>query len=339
MSTQKNSIGIDPEVVNAATADLPDEHRRAIRWAYNYAVTKGMSRKELADAIRYSDNTLLQIFTGSHSASKKNATEKILRFKELEESREGSQQLAFIETDLSRKIWTLCENALSYNRIGFIFGDSQIGKTENLIEYARTHNHGETIYIRMPEGGTMAHFIHELKLALNINEKSTLVDIKRKIIHHFDRHKLLIIDEAHQCFIQSPRSTSIKPIRVLEYIREIHDVTKCGVIISATNMFHDQLQNGANSKILEQLKRRRLAALHLDNKPTKRDLDAFAAAYGLPAATEEALELQTEVITEEALGFWLTILRMTAARLHRAGKKMTWSDVAKSHDMLRKLEN
>lgn len=336
MSKQK--IKIPGDRVNKATAELPDEQRSAIRWLHAHGVENDMSIEDLAAAIRRDKNTLYQVFTGSHGASKENITQEILAYQRLALARRGARKLDYIETALTRKVWQLCEAALTYQRIAYIIGDSQTGKTTALKEYARTHNHGETIYVSMPEGGILGCFLAECAAALRMSPQQKEKELRRRICEAFDNRMLLIVDEAHQCFQTSSRR-SLRHIRALEFIREIHDRSGCGVVISATNTLREEMESGTAKGVLTQLARRRLAMLQLPNVPTDGDLNTFAAAYGLEPAEGEYLDLQRNMIRDEALGMWLTLLRMAANRAARAKRTLAWADVTTAYNGLRQLES
>lgn len=331
------SLSIPGDTVNKSTSELPDKQRSAIRWLHSHALDQGWSLEEAAKNIHKASNTLYQVFTGSHKAGKESIVSEIERLRATVIARAGTNALHFIETALTRRIWQVCDNCLIYQRIAFIFGDSQIGKTTALEEYQRTHNHGSTIYLRMPAAGKFGDFLRALAVKLRISNRLTSGDLKTRIKAAFDDRMILIIDEAHQAMRQnrSGRTYSTEPY---EFLREIHDERKCGLVISATNVFRDEITDGHNAGILSQLSRRRLVALQLPNEPTREDLNTFSSAYGLDQPTGEALELQKTVIKEQALGVWLMLLRMTAGRCHKKSLDMDWVQVIKSYEMLKKLE-
>lgn len=330
------SLSIPGDTVNRATADLVDNERSAIRWLHSHALDQGWTMAEAAVKINKAENTLYQIFTGRHQAGKKTVVEEIERLRKLVAARAGLNSLKFVETALSKRIFQVCDACLNHQRIAFIFGDSQIGKTTALEEYQRTHNHGSTILVRMPAAGKMGDFLRALAAQLRISHRHTTQELKIRIKAAFDDRMVLIVDEAHQGMrYRSGRAYSTEPY---EFLREIHDERKCGLVISATNVFREELETGRQAGVLEQLSRRRLVALQLPNTPTTADLNTFAAAYGLEPATGEAADLQKHTIKDQALGVWLMLLRMTAGRTHRDNKPMTWAEVIRSHDMLRKLE-
>jgi hypothetical protein len=147
---------------------------------------------------------------------------------------------------------------------------------------------------------------------------------------------LLIVDEVQQCVYSRRENTAAKPI---EFLREIFDAAKCGLVICATPVFGDEMETGRFAGILRQCKLRRLCRLMLPAIPTAADLDTFAAAYGLPPAAGDSLRMQTDVIREEALGIWLTLLRMAAKLAKRSGRPMGWEHVRRAHLGLKSLES
>jgi hypothetical protein len=164
---------------------------------------------------------------------------------------------------------------------------------------------------------------------------------------------LLIVDEAHRCF-QSKSGT--RGLDTLDFLRELWNRRQCGMLILMTNEGRDQLLKGRHKKSLEQLWRRRLQPLQLPNVPFGDDLDRFAAAYGLPPATDEPvtiriptldesgnektithrdrpLRLQNQVVREEGLGVWLTILQDASDTAAEQKRPITWGAVIKAHAM------
>lgn len=331
------SLNIPGDTVNRATANLPDKQRSAIRWLHSYAIEQGWSQEETGKNINKAGNTIYQLFTGRHNAGKDSIVKEIESLRKTVAARAGTESLQFIETDLTRRIWQVCDGSLVYQRIAFIFGDSQIGKTTALMEYQRTHNHGSTIYVRMPAGGRIGDFLRAMCKQLNISNRLSIYDLKARIKSAFDHRMVLIVDEAHQA-IRRNANNRYSCLEPYEFLREIHDEQKCGLVISATNVFRDEMIYGKDSNVLTQLSRRRLVNLQLPNEPAKRDLKAFAAAYGLEEPEGEALELQKTIIKEQALGVWLMLLRMTAGNCSKQGIQMTWDQVIRSHDIVKKWE-
>lgn len=328
---------ISGDQVNKHTADLPDDERGAIRWLHAYATEQDRTLAELAADIRYDTTTVYRVLKGEYEGSLANVAKAILQFKSLYEQRSVGRQIHRIETALVKRIWKVCDAALQYQRIAIIVGETQVGKTLALLWYRDTHNHGSTIYISVPTGGTLGAFLVSFAKALRINPQAREKELRRRIMEAVDDRMLVIVDEVHRVIRASGNNT--RSLETIEFLRELFDETHCGMVLCATNVFRQAMdENSGMSEILKQTKRRRLCTLQLPDRPTKEDLDTFAAAYGLPPAKDEALDLQTEVIRDEALGMWLTLLRMAAKVATQREKKMTWDHVISAHAGLRHLE-
>lgn len=334
---QQTSLRIAGDIVNRATAELPDHQRSAIRRLHAHYMEKRLTLGETGDLIGYSDATISTLFRGKFEGSLENVVEKIVRFFKIEDERSTSRRLPFIETSLTRRIWKVCANALEFQKIGFIFGDQQIGKTAALKAYRDAHNHGSTIYVRMPTGGAMGNFLIELARELRIGENYSVTRLRERVKGAFDDRMLLIVDEAHACIKEHGRSQ--RSVETIDFIREIFDEKECGVVICATNVFRDAMDTGNLYRILRQTKRRRLCSLQLPATPSQGDLDAFAAAYKLPPSKDEAREIEGRLVQNEALGMWLTLLRMAAKLAAKRQEKMNWHHVILANAALRDLEN
>lgn len=326
---------IPGDTVYKATADLPDNQRSAIRWLHSYASEHDLSIGDIAEKIRYSPAIVSLIFRGQYQAKLDAVIQEIEAFKNLEEQRSTGRKLQFVNTALATQIFNLCHAAREFQRIAYIFSDSQVGKSEALIEYTRQNNHGNTIYIAVPTRGTLIHFIAKLGKILRIPAKRG-PDLRQRIIEAFDDRMLLVVDECHRCAPEGGATPA--SLQTIEFIREIHDERKCGVVLCGTNVFRDAIEQGDWVQLLRQARRRRMAFLQLPSEPTKKDLNTFAAAYGLPHAEGQALELQTRIIRDEALGMWLMLLRMASKLAQQRKHKMTWADVISAEVALCELE-
>lgn len=324
------------DVVNRATAELPDEQRSVIRRLHAHYIEHELSLDEVAKLIGMSAPTLSLIFRGKYEAKLDAVVKEIKAFFDLMDRRSEGRKLQFIPTKLTERIWNVCSAALEFQKIALIFGDQQIGKTMALTAYRDAHNHGSTIYVSMPTGGSLSSFLIELARALRIGETLCSTKLRERIKKAFDDRMLLIVDEAHRALPRSSRSS--RSIDSIEFIREIFDEAQCGVVISATNVFRDEMDNGSVQKVLRQTKRRRLCTLQLPNVPTQTDLNTFAAAYGLPISSGDARALEAKMVEEEALGMWLTLLRMGAKIAAQRKQEMKWEHVLTAYAGLKKLE-
>lgn len=283
---------IPGDVVNRATKDLDDGERSELRWLHMYGHENNLSLDDLASMIKkpsgqpYSAASLYQALTGRRSAADVSLAplcEAIGKLRRIVTEQATVTRIPYVHTNLAKRVWQVCETARTFQTPVFIFGESQIGKTTALEEYARKHNHGGTIYVRMPTRGTLGEFLRWTALALRISpQQKSEWFLKQRIISAFDPRMVLIVDEAHQALLFSWGRGGAA---TLEFVREIHDRSKCGVVIAATLAFDEQMQAGVHSRMLRQLGLRRLTTYRMPHRPTRSNLDDFSGAYGLKPAT------------------------------------------------------
>jgi DNA transposition AAA+ family ATPase len=341
-SRDAKKYNIPGDVVFSTTENLPDDQRAAIRWLHLYATNNDWSLEELCSFLRrkngapYDTNTLYRILKGKRdNASLENITRSIEDFRAKLEESEALHRGGFVPTRLTRKLFKIFEAARLYRKVIFVYSDGQVGKTTGAEEFYRTNNNGQTLLFRLPAGANKRAVLRMMCQQLNLPHETSNVAMQEAISRCFSKTMLLIFDEFHQVF------TGRFQVETLEIIREIYDRCGCGMVFIGTKIIEDQLQRGKHKMLLKQISRRAIAKICLPPVPAKAELDAFAADYGLPPATDVALKLQSQVINDPdhgGLGVWCTYLQ---AGCHVAGKRkkqMTWQHVIDAHKGLKALE-
>lgn len=351
---------IPGDVIRGAAAHLPKEQQNTLLWFGEYCRKRNLGKAELGTILRkgsgafYSYDSIHQTLTGKRMREGTNVDamiESIAKLMEIEMAREAQQSTGYIHTRLADEIWKRCRKALLRNRITFIFGDSQIGKTWALKEYKKQHNHGETIYMEVPTGANLGSCLIEIAEALGIPTQLRQAELRRRIIAAFDDKMLLIVDEAHRCFNSRYGNSGLQ---LFDFLRLLWNKTKCGIVISLTNEGRDEFLKGRHAKALQQLWRRRITPLQLPAYPPEDDLALFADSFGLEPAndvnirvnmeytddhgkcrkishTNNPLQLQTDIVRNEGLGVWITILEDAADMAEDAGRQLSWGAVIKAY--------
>lgn len=361
MKPNNSGFRIPSDQIRTAIQDLPDDQREHVWWFSQWCKRNDLNREALGKILRkpgsadfYSADSIIQLLTGGRIRRGENIEpmlDAISSLRKIEGEREGQASSGFITTRLASEIWARCKKALKRQRIMFIFGESQIGKTAALRKYAEDNNHGETVYVEMPSGGSVSALIFALADHFNIPAKSgAKADLRKRIIGCFDSRMLLIVDEAHRAL----RPGSTVGLESFSFLRELWNKTQCGMVISLTNEGRDELVKGPHHKQLAQIWRRRITPLQLPNVPPDDDAGLFAAAYGLPEASEKPvkievsyyddkgnlqsrshseipLQLQRDTLKTEGLGVWIGILQDAADMAQEQGKRITWGAVIKAN--------
>lgn len=337
LQLKSNSLRISGENVRKAVASLPKEQADLIVWLYDYGQQHHLSIEQLADKINRDKNTLYQVFSGRHAAGKGPICRDIEAFKRIAMERGSSDSIQFVETSLSSTLFKFFDACRVTQRTGFVFGDSQIGKSKIAKEFV-ARNLGNTVYIRMPAGRSLMAVMYELGNALHLPSTINAVDRRRRILESFNSESLLIIDEAHQPFLGSSSENYFRAATIFEFFREIFDRCECGMVFLGTNVFKTEVESGRCSEILAQTARRRWCNLRLPAVPSQEDLNKFAIAFGYTPATGDAKKLQDLVIKRDALGQWITLLRMGVRMAEKKGETLDWEHVQKAFAARRRYE-
>lgn len=320
--------------VKKAVIALPEEHQRPILWAFHLAKNSAWNLKELAREIGYSTTTWHKLFSGSFEGNVANVTAKINAFRSLYEQRQAAVAPDFIVTSLTKRIWQAADFALISQSVVFVWGENQIGKTAALAEYQRTHNHGQTILVRMPASAGVQLVAREIARACGISPNSSFEKLRERILAGIDDKNTLIFDEMHQVFLTYQKGSCLK---VLEFIREIHDRTGCGLLLCGTNVWRDEIKTGPHQKMLKQLLNRGVAHIQLEDRPRQADLRKFWQFYDLADPDGAAKTVVRDLVAEHGLGKFVKYLQ-TAARL--AAKRqdtLTWDHFLQAHNTIASL--
>ena len=334
---QRNRIPLY-KVVEATKAleESAPEQAKSIRWLHSFYYDSGKSLADLGDAIGYDGGNVSKVFSGKYEGDLAAFCKAVDRLRKLTNERASIQRAPYIETSLYRDIEETCQAALTYQKLCFIYGESQVGKTAALKHYATKHNHGETVYVEMPAGGSLSHFLAALASKVRINNQQRGDVLQVNIMKCFGPNNLLIVDEASRAL--QARSYGGAGLKTIDFIRSLHDQTGCGVVLCGTNVFREQMADRALAKFLNQFNRRCLIRRQLPEVPSRADLNAFARHYGLDPAAGDAYQLQRSVVREHGLGVWLTVLMAAARGASNKKTTLTWAHVEKAHAFLRQME-
>ena len=319
--TQKIQLSGD-NVVQALTrlvseGELDEAGRTEVWWFYSYAMENGWTSEDAGRAINKDSSTVYRLFTGRYGASYDGLVEAIKKYRVLQQARGGRRKVDFVETSTWQKVEAVCRHALVGQMPVFIFGDSQLGKTTCLKEFARRNNHGQTKYIEIPACSTVHTVRSEIARACFLSHRLNDQEIGMRITKAITCNMLLIIDELHRPFVTSSRRTAIK---IIEWLREIYDKTQCGIVFSGTNIGKDELETGPQALVLEQFRRRGIIQLELPPTPPKSDINRFAKAFGLPPPEGDAADIIGAMLKRSGLKQYIVFLQ-SASNLAANQKK------------------
>lgn len=335
-----SNLNISADTVKVALAGLvrsgecTPENETVIWWFYCHCREQGFDLKESANQIGKDSTTLYRVWTGKYGASLENICQEITRYRKIAEERALIPRLDFVETRVWRTVSRVCTAALNSKTVARIYGDSQIGKTTALEEYARRNNHGQTKYIRMPASAGVQLFMKEVAKACYVAHHATFEGMRERVLNAVDDKTLIIFDELHQAFLSYQSGSTIK---VFEVIREIYDRTQCGMVLCGTHTLKREFMTGKLAPVLEQLRRRGTIEVDLGSKVAGEDLNKIARRFGLPPAEGMAAEVVKDMIHRSGLGMYIKFIQSAAVLAGKQGKKLSWDHFVQAHDIISNL--
>ncbi len=217
---------------------LTADHQELLTWFHQFALDRGMSLAECADALNYDTSTLHRVLWGTYEGSWPNVCSSIKSYKRIATDRDGIQKQEFVETAITRSICGALSYALANNSITMITGESGMGKTVTAEWWRDQNNHGRSVMIRVPSYGGTKGFMRRIAERVGVNKQLNGPQMYESIIRAFNKNRILIVDEAHRMLPPDPRT----PPTMLEILRDIHDDTKCALAVVATARFGAELQ-------------------------------------------------------------------------------------------------
>ena len=337
----KRGISMPAHQVRIATAQavargqLSEEDGEEVWWLYNYAQDNHLKEADLAAKMKaYDKNTLYQIFRGSYGVSKDgrcsswdNVIKAIKAFKVIAIEEAKKKNIGLIDTEVKRVVWECCDAALKDGMVAFIYGKTRVGKTVSLKAYQLEHNHGQTIYIEMGSGWTRTRFVRELARKFGNGVKATKSwALEDAIFDTLKRSNLLIVDEFHKALTTTGEKMSAT---VLEFIRDIRDKTRCGLVLCATKVGMERFETGANKQTFEQLIGRSIIKAVLPDRPPVEDLITIAKAFDLPEPTGDVLKLVKDLVSTYGLERYFIYLQKAYSMANNAKRPMSWAGFVK----------
>lgn len=313
-----------------ARGQVSEEDGEEVFWLYSYAQEYKLKERDLAEKMQsYDQNTIYQVFRGVYGVQKDgkfsswaNFIKAVKLFKRAALEERNRKDIGIIDTAVKRTVWKCCDAALTDNWPVFIYGRTQIGKTTALMEYQRLHNHGRTTYIRLGAGWSKVRFVRELAAKLgNGTRAARMWTLEDAILRTFTRFSLLIVDEFHLAFTTLGKEQTAA---LVEFIREIHDRTGCGIVMCATKVGLLKIENGDNRLTFEQFTMRGVVKTVLPDLPSTKDLNTVAAAFDLPAPTGQTLRDLKAIVKAKTLGPVVKYLQKAYGLAKKRGEELSW---------------
>jgi len=324
---------LKPALAERVSAGKFTQHQAdLIWWFFCLCRENAWSTRQAAAAIGLaSPSTVSRLFACNYGASVSSLCDRIERYKRTLEERGDANDMQFVETSVAKKVESVCRAAWLSQSVAFIWGEPQTGKTYALQHYQLSHNHGQTKFIRIPASATIQLAAAEIARACAVSGDGEWALIRQRLMKAIDASNLIIVDEAHQLFITAADKQARK---VLEFLREIHDRTGCGLVLCMTNMGRDAIETSRLAPVFKQLSRRGVVKLQLPDAPPLSDLLKIAGSFGLPAPEGPPLETVKHIRVAGGVGVFCKYLQMARRLADNQNAPLAWSHFQTAYDAL-----
>lgn len=307
-----------------AMRKIDEEQGELMFWLHGFGQDKKLSDANLSAMMKVSQAAVSQLFSGKYPADDWTPMiDRIQALKDVEDEEMKKVDLGFVLTHTAKTIFGVCESAMTDGMPAFIFGASQIGKTTALEEFQRTHNHGRTKYLRLGSRWTKARLVRELARACKarVLKGKKSWELEESIYGSLNRYNLLIIDEFHLAMETVNEATSRE---IVEFIREVYDRTHCGLVLSATKVGIQDLEEGRNAMLFDQLRRRGVVKVVLPDVPPVKDINAIARSFELELPKGDILAKVKQLLKTRGLGVFVKYLQKAHSLASTEKLKLTW---------------
>lgn len=330
------SYGVASHTFEANLKNYPEAAREILRYWYYLGKEKAWSLGKLQAATGVSTTTLSRVFRCVYGAEIESVIATLEKAKAT--YAEAVDNPDFIETALARRLFATFDKTRALGNVSIVWGKMGIGKTTVALEYQRRNNHGKTLLVRFPAGATFAFFVSHVAKACGVSVRSQSQLQQREKIYQVlaAGKRLLIVDELHQAFLTNRSDTAVK---CCEFLREIIDVSGCGLVLMGTMLLRDSVFSGPHKEALAQLVDRGTVQIPLPDKATKVDVKAFLGNYGLqfPAPEDPAAAILNDILVSHGLRKLTMHLRDGAAYARKCGEAYQWRHFLAAFEAIQSL--
>lgn len=235
----------------------------------------GFSKSQLASRANMPDGTFSPWYDGKYNGNYPNQNAKIRAFLTSQEeamaaARDALAEPEWVDTPVASKVMTALTYAQQAPAISVITLGPGMGKSTAARRFTLTRPHAYRVVMR-PSTGSVHSMLREIAVALDVVERdpgNLVKEIGRKIKRN-GRSPSLLIDEA--------QNLGEKAVNELRYFMDEYG---CGLVLLGNEDVHARFGGTTPKEGYGQLQSRIGMRIH-QLKPTKADIDAYVAAWGI----------------------------------------------------------
>ena len=342
--------------VNAAIGHNPDDVQELLRWAFLWCIDPEhpVHFKDFCARMKVDTTTVTRVYEGKYrhpkcdDPTKSNAPLKAPRalvdgiraFRRAELLRVKAEAAEFLKTPTAKKVYWAIAQAREGRRPVMLFGGSHIGKTEACKANSRDFNHGRTVVIELEAVNGLRGLVQATAKRLGISDASNTPDLTERIKAAVMGDMVLIFDEVH-LLANVYRKGSF--FACMEWIRRLWDATKCGMVLTYTELGYEKACAERQRELL-QVFRRCVFKVNLGPCPRMEDVKVFVDHAGLSwddrretvqvakGVSDTPLAALRQLAENEGLAAIIERFRLAHSLAAADGRQaITWTDWMTAH--------
>lgn len=348
--------------IRANIAYMAPEAKDLLIWAFTWCIDPAHPIRidEFCERVGYAKNTVWKIYTGKYThpdSTPENrrmmdAPEKLLKairdFRKIETQRQKLGRVGFVVTPTVKRFYQACDLARKSQTPVFIYGASQIGKTEAGRQYCVENNHGRSVLVELEAVNGLRGLLQAVAAKVGVSPNANTPDLIERLKKAVTADMVIILDEVH-LLANVYRKGSF--FACMETVRRIFvDHCRCGLVLTFTLLGYSAAEK-EKARELEQIFRRGVHRFNLGDRPTVGDVAAIASAWKLemPAKHDEVVvkldraELREQpfvrlgqLAKEDGMKAITERLRAAGELAADRGEDLTWEHFVTVDAMIRK---
>ena len=158
----------------------------------------------------------------------------------------AARHIPLILTTVTQRILDCLDHCRDYQTMTYICGPTGRGKTYTAEVWAQQNNHGRTRLVRCPSSCARGTLVKLIADSFGVSRTGSIADREQTLFHAVSARNVLIIDEAGHLLQQTGSRSPI------EFLRDLHDITGCGVAMIFTDVYVKEFTMGHNRDYFEQ---------------------------------------------------------------------------------------
>ncbi|MBX3736714.1 MAG: ATP-binding protein [Candidatus Didemnitutus sp.] len=359
---QWSGTNLAGDIVEIGIKKHKPEFQGDLRWWFRYSLEKKMSQAECAAELGVDGSTYSRVMRGEYKNENNGylppPAKMLSRIRVLRNQLRivtEEQRKSRVVTLTTKEIHQVCRKAWDDKQIAFIFGNSHVGKTENLLWFRDENNHGATIYVDLQAVSGVQDIYREFARALGLGADGAINKLMPRVHNAIDKSNLVIVDEFHSITHAYQKGSAIRMINALKSIK---DRTGCAMVICSTDVGRDEIEKGKDAKLLQQLNRRGVIKLHLPSALRVADVRAVVRASKLdfpdaPKGTRKdlwkhlrednpnfvGLDLCERIAYNHGIKHLFSVIADGKKMADRAERALEWDDVLEAQAIYDALSN